>query len=164
MLFEAVNERIFCKRTYICTLRLKGRFLILSVHALMEVKDDELKDKFELMVESTYAALPRYDVKTVKGDLYTNIGKEKFFRSTIGKEIKHDQMTNGLIIALINCNGKRNWDERKNTTGVDFATVKKEDMPNSEICKSIALFSTAFTEVLKVIKFKNNSLSGKRNG
>uniref|UniRef100_T1HK13 SCA7 domain-containing protein n=1 Tax=Rhodnius prolixus TaxID=13249 RepID=T1HK13_RHOPR len=130
----------------------------------MEVKDDELKDKFELMVESTYAALPRYDVKTVKGDLYTNIGKEKFFRSTIGKEIKHDQMTNGLIIALINCNGKRNWDERKNTTGVDFATVKKEDMPNSEICKSIALFSTAFTEVLKVIKFKNNSLSGKRNG
>lgn len=91
--FEAINERI-------CTLRLKGRFKNISlicIYAPTNMSDEEEKDKFYELLESTWSNLPNYDVKIILGDANAQICKENIWQSVAGKESLHnDSNDNGI--------------------------------------------------------------------
>lgn len=85
--YEAVNQRI-------CALRLRGKFFnisIISVHAPIEDADEETKDSFYDTLGRTYEAMPSHDVKIILGDFNAKVGKEEFFRPTIGAHSKHEE-------------------------------------------------------------------------
>jgi len=71
--FKPVNDRL-------CWIRVHGKFRncnIINVHAPIEDKDDEEKDKFYLELETIYSQCPKHDVKMVLGDFNANVGTEE---------------------------------------------------------------------------------------
>lgn len=83
--FNPINERL-------CTLRVRGKFFnitLINAHAPTEDKDDEIKDVFYEKLRETYNKAPSRDIKVVLGDFNAKVGKEPFYRPTIGQHSLH---------------------------------------------------------------------------
>lgn len=84
--FQAIDERL-------CVLRLKGRFMnisIINVHAPHNETSEADKDAYYEALSKTYDELPAHDIKIVIGDFNAKVGREEVYRPTIGKYSLHD--------------------------------------------------------------------------
>jgi exonuclease III len=98
--FTLVNERISC-------LCVRGKFSncsIINAHAPAEEKPEEEKEAVYEVLEKTYDACSRGDIKIVLGDMTAQIGKEDIYIKTIGKHSLHSQ-SNDNELRLINFAG-----------------------------------------------------------
>ena len=93
--YEAIDERI-------CKLRLKGKFMnitVLSVHAPTEDKDVNVKEDFYKLLENTFNETPNYDMKIILGDFNAKIGKESYLRDVAGNFTIHEETSeNGNML------------------------------------------------------------------
>ncbi|XP_042911774.1 craniofacial development protein 2-like [Parasteatoda tepidariorum] len=81
------------KSSRLCKIRIKGAFFnysFITFHAPTEDKDSVEKELFYEELHALYASCPKNDVKVLPGDANAKIGKEKEFRSIIGKFSLHD--------------------------------------------------------------------------
>jgi exonuclease III len=81
-----VNERVSCLRI---TGKIFNRYLI-NINAPTADKTENDKEAFYLLLEKTYDACPRNDIKIVLGDMNTQIGKGNVYYAIIWKLILHD--------------------------------------------------------------------------
>ena len=83
--FNPVDERL-------CTLRIRGKFFnytLINVHAPTEDKDSEDKEAFYEKLLDVYDGAPNRDIKIILGDFNAKVGREVFYRPTIGKYSLH---------------------------------------------------------------------------
>lgn len=95
--FQPINERL-------CKLRLRGKkchMTLINVHAPTEEKSEEEKDIFYDELDRALAASPASDMKIVLGDFNAQVGKERIFMPTIGKNSLHNK-TNENGMRMIN--------------------------------------------------------------
>jgi hypothetical protein len=71
--------------------------IILNVHAPTEDKID-MKDRFCKEVEHVFNKFPKYHMKILLGDLNAKVGREDFFKPTMGNESLHKIRNNGVIV------------------------------------------------------------------
>ena len=93
---EFVSDRV----SYIV---LRGRWcniIVLSVHAPIEEKGDELKDSFYEELEQVFDHFPKYHLKILL-DFKSKLGREKIFKPTIGNESRH-QYSNDNGVRIVN--------------------------------------------------------------
>lgn len=84
--FDPVNERL-------CTLRIRGKFFnytLINVYAPTEDKDNEEKELFYEKLVEVYDGAPKRDIKMILGDFNAKVGREVYYRPTIGKYSLHD--------------------------------------------------------------------------
>jgi hypothetical protein len=104
---------------------LRGRWcniILLNVHAPTEDKIDDIKDRFYEELEQVFDKFPKHHMKILLGHFNAKVGREDFFKPTIGKESLH---------ATSNDNGVRvvNFATSKNLT------VKSTIFPHRNIHK-----------------------------
>ncbi|PNF16047.1 hypothetical protein B7P43_G04596 [Cryptotermes secundus] len=104
---------------------LKGRWcdiIVMNVHAPTEDKIDDIKDGFYEELEHVVDKSPKYPMKILLGDFNAKVGREDFFKPTIGNESLHE---------ISNDNGVRvvNFATSKNLT------VKSTMFPHRNIHK-----------------------------
>lgn len=91
--FKPINPRL-------CYLRVKAMFhniSMISIHAPTEVSSADEKDSFFEELQTCLDVCPRGDIKIVIGDCNAQVGRETYFRPTIGKHSIHEQSNdNGL--------------------------------------------------------------------
>jgi len=69
------------------------------VHAPSEEKSDEAKDDFYEELEQVFDHFPKYHMKILLGDFNAKVGRENFFKPTIGNESLHQHSNdNGVRI------------------------------------------------------------------
>jgi exonuclease III len=61
--------------------------IVLNVHAPLEDKSDDKKDRFYEELACVLYQLPKYRIKILLGDLNTKLGREDVFRPTIRKSL-----------------------------------------------------------------------------
>jgi hypothetical protein len=69
---------------------LRGRWcniIVLNVHAPIEDKIDDMKDRFYEELECVFHKFPKYHMKILLGDFNAKVGREDIFKPTIGTEI-----------------------------------------------------------------------------
>jgi hypothetical protein len=84
--FNPVDERL-------CTLRIRGKFFnytLINVYAPTEEKDNEVKELFYEKLVEVYDGAPKRDIKIILGDFNAKIGREVYYRPTIGKYSLHE--------------------------------------------------------------------------
>ena len=84
--FDPVDERL-------CTLRIRGKFFnytLINVYAPTEEKDNDEKELFYDKLLEVYDGAPKRDIKIVLGDFNAKIGREVYYRPTIGKYSLHE--------------------------------------------------------------------------
>lgn len=84
--FSPVDERL-------CTLRIRGKFFnytLINVYAPTEEKDNEVKELFYEKLVEVYDGAPKRDIKIVLGDFNAKIGREVYYRPTVGKYSLHE--------------------------------------------------------------------------
>ncbi|PNF43550.1 hypothetical protein B7P43_G03909, partial [Cryptotermes secundus] len=83
---EIVSDRI----SYII---LKGRWcaiIVMNVHAAVEDKIDDIKDRFYEELEHVFDKFLKNPMKILLGDFNTKVGREDIFKPTIGNESLHE--------------------------------------------------------------------------
>ena len=91
-----INERL-------CILRVKAKFYNISIicaHAPTEDANEEVKDVFYEQLDKAFSTIPAYDMKLVLGDFNSKVGKEDFYKGTIGMHSLHN-ITNDNGLRLI---------------------------------------------------------------
>jgi hypothetical protein len=69
------------------------------VHASIEEKSDDLKDRFCEEQEQHFDHFPKYHIEILLGDFNANVVRENLFKPTIGNESLHqDSNDNGVRI------------------------------------------------------------------
>ena len=71
---------------------LRGRWcniIVLNVHATIEDKCDDSKDRFYEKLGQVFDHFPRYHMKILLRDFNTEVGRENIFKPTIGNESLH---------------------------------------------------------------------------
>ena len=90
---EFVSDRL----SYIV---LRGRWrniILVNVHAPSEEKSEESKDSFYEELEQVFDHFSKYHMKILLGDFNANVGRENFFKPTIGQEsLYQDSNDNGV--------------------------------------------------------------------
>ena len=84
--FNPVDERL-------CTLRIRGKFFnytLINVYAPTEENDNEEKDVFYEKLVEVYDGAPKRDIKILLGDFNAKVGREVYYRPTIGKFSLHE--------------------------------------------------------------------------
>lgn len=84
--FNPIDERL-------CSLRIRGKFFnytLINAYAPTEDKDNDMKELFYEKLVEVYDRAPKRDIKIVLGDLNAKIGREVFYRPTIGKYSLHE--------------------------------------------------------------------------
>ena len=93
--FNPVDERL-------CTLRIRGKFFnytLINVYAPTEEKDNEMKELFYEKLVGVYDGAPKRDIKIILGDFNAKIGREVYYRPTIGKYSLHENSNeNGTLV------------------------------------------------------------------
>jgi hypothetical protein len=67
----------------------RGRWcdiIVLNVHAQSKNKIDDVKDSFYEELERAFNKFPKYHTKFLLGDFNAQVGREEFFKQTIGDE------------------------------------------------------------------------------
>ncbi|EFN64073.1 Craniofacial development protein 2, partial [Camponotus floridanus] len=82
------------------------KIAIINGHAPTEDKDDEIKDGFYEELERLVDQLPNDYMKIVLGDFNAKIGKEDFFRPTIGFESLHEESNDNGVRVINFATGK----------------------------------------------------------
>jgi len=82
------------------------KIAIINVHAPTEDKDNEIKDEFYEELEHLVEQLPNDYMKIVLGDFNAKIGKEDFFRPTIGPESLHEESNDNGVRVINFATGK----------------------------------------------------------
>jgi hypothetical protein len=59
---------------------------VLNVHAPIEDKSDDMKDRFYEELEQVFDKFLRYHMKRLLGDCNAKVGREDIFKPTIGNE------------------------------------------------------------------------------
>src|SRR6201992_857888 len=79
-------------------------YTLINVHAPTEDKDSEDKEAFYEKLLDVYDGAPNRDIKIILGDFNAKIGREVFYRPTIGKYSLHqtsnDNGTRGIDFAV----------------------------------------------------------------
>jgi hypothetical protein len=75
--------------------------IVLNVHAPTEDETDILKDSFYEELECVFDKFPKYYMKILLGDLNAKVGREGFFKQTIGNECLHE-IRNDDGVRLVN--------------------------------------------------------------
>jgi exonuclease III len=84
--FIPVNKRVSC-------LHIRGKLFscsLINVQAPSADKTEDDKEAFYLLLEKTYDACPRNDIKIVLGDMNAQIGKEDVYHPIIWKHSLHN--------------------------------------------------------------------------
>jgi exonuclease III len=84
--FEPQNNRI-------CKIRLKGRFrniTVISAYALMNDKDDQVKERFYENLVETCNRISRHDMVIIMGDFNAKQGKKEYLQPVAGPHTIHD--------------------------------------------------------------------------
>jgi hypothetical protein len=93
--FNPIDERL-------CTLRIRGKFFnytLINAYAPTEEKDIEVKELFYDKLVTVYDEAPSRDIKIILGDLNAKIGREVYYRPTIGKYSLHENSNeNGSLV------------------------------------------------------------------
>jgi endonuclease/exonuclease/phosphatase family metal-dependent hydrolase len=71
------------------------------VHAPCEDKGDDMKDSFDEELGRVFDQFPKYDMKIMLGDFNAKVGRENFFKPTIGKESFHE-ISNDNGVRVVN--------------------------------------------------------------
>ncbi|PNF19100.1 hypothetical protein B7P43_G10545, partial [Cryptotermes secundus] len=61
-----------------------------TLGTLTEDKIEDIKDRFYEELEHVFEKFPKYTMKILQGDLNAKVGKEDFFKPTIGNESLHE--------------------------------------------------------------------------
>lgn len=88
--FEPVNDRI-------CYLTITSKaidILMVNCYAPTETADRNLKDAFYETLERNFNSIPSHSIKIVLGDMNAQVGRERIFEKTVGKESLHLQSNN----------------------------------------------------------------------
>lgn len=88
--FEPVNDRI-------CYITITGKvfdIIMINCYAPTETADSDLKDAFYETLERTLNSIPSHSIKIILGDTNAQVGREKVFEKTAGKESFHLQSNN----------------------------------------------------------------------
>lgn len=93
--FSPIDERF-------STLRVRGKFFnytLINAYAPTEEKDIEVKEVFYEKLATVYDGAPKRDIKIILGDFNAKIGREVYYRPTIGKHSLHeDSNENGSLV------------------------------------------------------------------
>lgn len=84
--FNPIDERL-------CTLRIRGKFFnytLINVYAPTEEKDIDDKELFYEKLVEVYDRAPKRDIKIILGDFNAKVGREVYYRPTIGKYSLHE--------------------------------------------------------------------------
>jgi len=91
--FEPINDRL-------CYLTITGKIfdiVLINCYAPTETADEDLKDAFYETLERIFNSIPTNSIKIVLGDMNAQVGREKNFKKTAGKESFHlHSNNNGL--------------------------------------------------------------------
>jgi hypothetical protein len=71
------------------------------VHAACEDKSDDVKDSFYEELGRVFDQFPRYDIKSLLGDINAKVGKEYIFKPTIGNE-SSQEISNDNGVRVVN--------------------------------------------------------------
>lgn len=63
--------------------------VLVNLHSLTEKKNEEEKDEFYSLLDSTLSNIPRNNIQVVLGYFNVEIGQEKYFKLTIGTHSVH---------------------------------------------------------------------------
>jgi len=88
--FEPVNNRL-------CYITITGKIFdieLINCYAPTETADEDLKDAFYETLERTFNCIPANYIKIVLGDMNAQVGRERIFKNTVGKESFHLQSNN----------------------------------------------------------------------
>jgi len=80
--FESINDRL-------CYLTITGKIfdiVLVNCYAPTETADEDLKDAFYETLERTFNCIPTNSIKIVLGDMNAQVGRERIFKKTAGKE------------------------------------------------------------------------------
>jgi exonuclease III len=83
---------------------LRGRWcdiIILNVHAPIEDKSDDVKDRLYEELEQVFNKFPRYHMKILLGDFKTEVSRDKIFKPTAGNESSH-KISNDIGVRVVN--------------------------------------------------------------
>jgi endonuclease/exonuclease/phosphatase family metal-dependent hydrolase len=93
--FEPINERI-------SKLRLKGKYhniTIINIHAPMEEKDEETKERFYAELQQIQEKVPKHDLVITLGDYNAEIGRERASKKVIKNHTLHEKTNrNGELV------------------------------------------------------------------
>lgn len=94
--FTPVNDLI-------CHIRIAGKhydIILICVYSPTVKGEEDLKDMFYDELESVYNELSGHCLKTILGDINSQVGRETIYRPTIGNECAHD-VSNGNGTRLV---------------------------------------------------------------
>lgn len=80
--FEPDKDRI-------CYLTITGKvfdIVMINGYATTETADTDLKEAFYETIEKTFNSIPSHSIKIVLGDMNAQVGRERVFKKTAGKE------------------------------------------------------------------------------
>ncbi|XP_071040023.1 craniofacial development protein 2-like [Parasteatoda tepidariorum] len=132
------------KSSRLCKIRIKGAFFnysFITFHAPTKDKDSVEKELFYEELHALYASCPKNDVKVLLGDANAKIGKEKEFRSIIGKFSLHDTSSD---------NGKRLIDFAADHNMIIPSTMHKSDIEDVRTYRGANLDSDHFLIIAKL--------------
>jgi hypothetical protein len=82
---------------------------VLNVHAPIEDKIDDMKDRFYEELEQVFHKFPRYHIKILLRYFNAKIGREYIFKSTIGNESLHVISNDNGVKSSQVCHIKRSY-------------------------------------------------------
>jgi len=91
--FKPVNDKL----SYLTITGKVFDIVMINCYVPTEILDGDLRDAYYKTLEITFYSIPRYAIKFVIGDTKAQVGQERIFQKTAGKESFHlESINNGL--------------------------------------------------------------------
>jgi hypothetical protein len=74
---------------------------VLNVHAPTEDTIDDMNGRFSEELEQVFNKLPKYYMKMLIGDFNSKVGRENYFKPTIGNDSSHE-ISNANGVRVVN--------------------------------------------------------------